>query len=63
MDGFFVEIAKIIIAIVLVFIAIHLICVNSVICVVFGLVLDLIALLVLGYDPYSKTIWNIRIKK
>lgn len=63
MDGFFVEIAKIIIAIVLVFIAIHLICVNSVVCVVFGLVLDLIALLVLGYDPYSKTIWNIRIKK
>lgn len=63
MDGFFVEIAKIIIAIVLVFIAIHLICVSSVVCVVFGLVLDLIALLVLGYDPYSKTIWNIRIKK
>lgn len=63
MDGFFVEIAKIIIAIVLVFIAIHLICVNSVVCVVFGLVLDLVALLVLGYDPYSKTIWNIRIKK
>lgn len=63
MDGFFVEIAKIIIAIVLVFIAIHLICVNSVVCVVFGLVLDLIAFLVLGYDPYSKTIWNIRIKK
>lgn len=63
MDEFFVEIAKIIIAIILVLIAIHLICANSVVCVVFGLVLDLVALLVLGYDPYSKTIWNIRIKK
>lgn len=63
MDGFFVEIAKIIVAIVLIFIAIHLIYIDSVVCVVFGLVLDLIAFLVLGYDPYSKTIWNIRIKK
>lgn len=63
MNGFFIEIAKIIIAIALIFIAIHLIFINSVVCVVFGLVLDLVALLVLGYDPYSKTIWNIRIKK
>lgn len=63
MDGFFIEIAKIIIAIILIFLSIHLVCTGSTFCVVLGLVFDLVALLVLGYDPYSKTIWNIRIKK